>query len=61
MLSRSMARLGVEPRIAEHVLDHAQGRIAATYDVYSYVTEKRNSGVEECRQRRVSHDPPRRH
>ena len=36
-----LARLGVEPHIAERVLGHAQGRIAATYDVHSYAEEKR--------------------
>jgi integrase len=36
-----LARLGIEPRIAERVLGHAQPRIAATYDVHSYASEKR--------------------
>jgi integrase len=36
-----LAKLGIEPHIAERVLGHAQARIAATYDVYSYADEKR--------------------
>jgi integrase len=35
-----LARLKVPPHIAERVLGHAQGRIAATYDVHSYLDEK---------------------
>jgi integrase len=36
-----LARLKVPPHVAERVLGHAQGRIAATYDVHSYLDEKR--------------------
>src|SRR5579872_415143 len=36
-----LARLKVPPHIAERVLGHAQGRIAATYDVHGYLDEKR--------------------
>lgn len=36
-----LAKLGVEPHIAERVLGHAQQRVAATYDVHSYTDEKR--------------------
>ncbi|HQR71331.1 MAG TPA: tyrosine-type recombinase/integrase [Burkholderiaceae bacterium] len=36
-----LARLRVEPHIAERVLNHAQERIAGTYDVHDYLDEKR--------------------
>jgi len=36
-----MARLGVEPHIAERVLDHLQPGIIRVYDVYRYSDEKR--------------------
>ncbi len=36
-----MARLKVEPHIAERVLNHAQERIPGTYDRYEYQEEKR--------------------
>jgi integrase len=36
-----LARLKVEPHIAERVLNHAQERIAATYDTHAYLEEKR--------------------
>jgi len=38
-----LARLGIEPHIAERVLGHTQGRIAATYDVHNYAVEKRRA------------------
>lgn len=36
-----LARLRVEPHIAERVLNHAQERIPGTYDVHHYLDEKR--------------------
>jgi integrase len=36
-----LARLKVEPHIAERVLNHAQEKIAGTYDVWQYIDEKR--------------------
>lgn len=36
-----LARLKVAPHIAERVLNHAQERIAGTYDVHDYAEEKR--------------------
>ncbi|MGH8143675.1 MAG: tyrosine-type recombinase/integrase [Steroidobacteraceae bacterium] len=36
-----LARLKIEPHIAERVLGHAQERMAATYDVHDYLDEKR--------------------
>jgi integrase len=36
-----LARLKVEPHIAERVLNHAQEKIAGTYDVHAYADEKR--------------------
>jgi integrase len=36
-----LARLKVEPHIAERVLGHAQERIRATYDTHAYLDEKR--------------------
>lgn len=36
-----LAKLKVEPHIAERVLNHAQEKIAGTYDVHAYLDEKR--------------------
>lgn len=36
-----LARLKVEPHIAERVLNHAQEKIAGTYDQHDYMDEKR--------------------
>lgn len=36
-----LARLDVPPHIAERVLNHAQEKIAGTYDVHDYLAEKR--------------------
>jgi integrase len=36
-----LARLKIEPHIAERVLGHAQERITATYDTHAYLEEKR--------------------
>ncbi len=36
-----LAKLKVEPHIAERVLGHAQERIRATYDTHAYIDEKR--------------------
>ena len=36
-----LARLKVEPHIAERVLNHAQEKIAGTYDQWAYIDEKR--------------------
>ncbi len=36
-----LARLKVEPHIAERVLNHAQEKIAGTYDTHDYMDEKR--------------------
>jgi integrase len=36
-----LARLKIPPHIAERVLNHAQERIAGTYDVYDYLEERR--------------------
>jgi len=36
-----LARLKVEPHIAERVLNHAQEKIAGTYDIHDYLDEKR--------------------
>jgi integrase len=36
-----LARLKVEPHIAERVLGHAQERMSATYDTHAYFEEKR--------------------
>lgn len=38
-----LAMLGVPRDIAERVLNHAQDRLIATYDVYEYLNEKRNA------------------
>ena len=40
-----LAKLKVEPHIAERVLGHAQERIRATYDTHAYLDEKR-TGLE---------------
>jgi hypothetical protein len=37
----SLARLGVEPHIAERVLNNAQNRIPSTYDRHAYLDQKR--------------------
>ena len=36
-----LSRLKVEPHIAERVLNHAQDKIAGTYDLFEYLDEKR--------------------
>lgn len=36
-----LSRLKIEPHIAERVLNHAQEKIAGTYDVWQYIDEKR--------------------
>ena len=36
-----LSRLKIEPHIAERVLNHAQEKIAGTYDVWAYMDEKR--------------------
>ena len=36
-----LAKLRIPPHIAERVLNHAQERIASTYDVYDYLDERR--------------------
>jgi integrase len=36
-----MARLKIEPHIAERVIGHAQEKIVATYDLHAYIDEKR--------------------
>jgi len=36
-----LARLKIEPHIAERVIGHAQEKLAATYDVHAYLEEKR--------------------
>lgn len=36
-----LSRLKVEPHIAERVLNHAQEKIAGTYDLWQYIDEKR--------------------
>jgi integrase len=38
-----LARLKVEPHIAERVLNHAQDRIPGTYDRHEYIDEKRDA------------------
>lgn len=38
-----LSRLGVPPHIAERVLNHAQERIAGTYDRFEYLDEKREA------------------
>jgi integrase len=36
-----LGKLGVPPHIAERCLNHALGKIAATYDVHDYLPERR--------------------
>ncbi len=36
-----LARLKIEPHVAERVLNHAQEKIAGTYDTHAYLEEKR--------------------
>ena len=36
-----LARVGIQPHIAERVLNHAQEKIAGTYDRHAYLDEKR--------------------
>ena len=38
-----LARLKIEPHIAERVLNHAQERIPGTYNVHTYMDEKREA------------------
>jgi len=38
-----LSKLKIEPHIAERVLNHAQEKIAGTYDVYQYIDEKREA------------------
>jgi len=38
-----LARLGVEPHIAERVIGHAQEKLATTYDLHAYADEKREA------------------
>jgi integrase len=38
-----MARLRIQPHIAERVLNHAQEKIPGTYDVHDYLEEKREA------------------
>jgi integrase len=38
-----LAKLKVPPHIAERVLNHAQEKIAGTYDVHEYIDEKREA------------------
>lgn len=38
-----LSRLKIEPHIAERVLNHAQEKIAGTYDVWAYADEKRRA------------------
>jgi integrase len=38
-----LAQIGVEPHIAERVLNHVQGKIAGTYDRHAYLKEKRDA------------------
>lgn len=38
-----LARLKIAPHIAERVLNHAQDKIAGTYDVWAYIDEKREA------------------
>ena len=37
----TLSKLGVKPHVAERVLNHSQGGVAGTYDVYGYLPEKR--------------------
>jgi len=38
-----LAKVGVQPHIAERVLNHAQERIVGTYDTHDYPDEKRDA------------------
>lgn len=38
-----LSRLRIEPHIAERVLNHAQEKIAGTYDLHEYLPEKRTA------------------
>lgn len=38
-----LARLKIQPHVAERVLNHAQEKIAGTYDVWEYMEEKREA------------------
>jgi integrase len=38
-----LARLKVDPHVAERILNHVQERIPGTYDVYDYLPEKREA------------------
>lgn len=38
-----LARLRIEPHIAERVLNHAQRRVVKTYDLHQYEAEKRDA------------------
>jgi len=38
-----LARLKIEPHIAERVLNHSQGKISETYDCFEYSSEKRDA------------------
>lgn len=38
-----LSRLKIEPHIAERVLNHAQEKIAGTYDTHDYLEEKRDA------------------
>ena len=38
-----LARLKIAPHVAERVLNHAQEKIAGTYDVHDYMDEKREA------------------
>jgi integrase len=42
-LRTGLSRLKVEPHIAERVINHAQDKIVATYDMYAFVDEKRQA------------------
>jgi integrase len=53
-----LAKLKIEPHIAERVLGHVQERIAATYDVHSYMDEKR-AAVEKWAAHLIALSPSR--
>jgi integrase len=38
-----LARLGIEPHIAERVLNHVQAKIPGTYDRHAYLDEMRDA------------------
>ncbi len=42
-LRTGLSRLKVEPHIAERVINHAQDKIIATYDMYAFLNEKREA------------------